>query len=812
MLRAARWWAPGVVLIGDAAHFFGPETGVGAGLGLGDAHALARAVAGEPGDPDAACALYETWRAPVIRPYEAADPAAGRMSVPNVDRPPEERWPPVSGTRRRGRPGGDPPPRSRRARTARTTVGASWRRISSAPSPSRTSRDMRPRDHHDVPRAGRRGQRARPRPGEAVDRGPLHPHQERARRTRGRAPGRAAPSQPAAIRRAARTAKSVSGWPCALHVLAREREDDAGGLGGAARHHERRDPATRQAGPRSRRRTAPTGRAPAPPTRPSRSYASLSTADRRTPPAAPTRSRARSSPSPRRAARRSPDPFQAPRAAACAAASPGSGTSATANTTPLSARATSPARVPRGSRSSSATGTRTVSPRRRRPRNAGAGTRLEKWPRAERGDDQRHQHHDERRVDQGLVEDPGLESHDDGGQGRGGLRDGEREHEARPRGATSARAGPRGSPRPACRPPPPPATPPPSCERLGLRELRRVDDHPGGDQEERDEQRRAEELEPVHQRAAVRDEPVDRRARRRRRRRCPRGRRGRRPPRRPVKAATTPTKRSARSRPAPEKNRRIRTGTRRNANATRITMPSISPPTISTGEPSPVVRADDDRQDEQRQRVRDHRPRDGDPHGRMPREPLVAHDRVGDQRVRRPQRAVQDRRAEGVVEAHGPDDPAEHQRDREGDQAEPHRLGAPPRELLQVQLEAGQEHQRQQAELADPLHDPLARDPVEHVRADHHPAEDDPDHARQTDPPGQEGAEQDHGGADEERPLCAHGREVQVHAEAPGRFRRSAYENPGRRCSATPRWHETVARFEPDEAAALDPAPPSPPP
>jgi 2-polyprenyl-6-methoxyphenol hydroxylase-like FAD-dependent oxidoreductase len=96
VLRAARWWAPGVVLIGDAAHFFGPETGVGAGLGLGDAHALARAIAGNRDDPDAACALYETWRAPVIRPYEAADPAAGRMSVPNVDRPPEERWPPVA--------------------------------------------------------------------------------------------------------------------------------------------------------------------------------------------------------------------------------------------------------------------------------------------------------------------------------------------------------------------------------------------------------------------------------------------------------------------------------------------------------------------------------------------------------------------------------------------------------------------------------------------------------------------------------------------------------------------------------------------
>jgi len=95
VLRAARWWTPGVVLIGDSAHFFGPETGVGAALGLGDAHALATAIDRHPGDPDAACAAYETWRGPVIRPYEAADPAAGRMAVSNIDRPPEERWPPV---------------------------------------------------------------------------------------------------------------------------------------------------------------------------------------------------------------------------------------------------------------------------------------------------------------------------------------------------------------------------------------------------------------------------------------------------------------------------------------------------------------------------------------------------------------------------------------------------------------------------------------------------------------------------------------------------------------------------------------------
>ncbi|CAN0510693.1 unnamed protein product, partial [Phaeothamnion confervicola] len=66
VLRAARWWVPGVVLIGDAAHFFGPETGVGAALGLGDAQALAVAIAQNPDDADAACAAYETWRAPVI--------------------------------------------------------------------------------------------------------------------------------------------------------------------------------------------------------------------------------------------------------------------------------------------------------------------------------------------------------------------------------------------------------------------------------------------------------------------------------------------------------------------------------------------------------------------------------------------------------------------------------------------------------------------------------------------------------------------------------------------------------------------------
>lgn len=43
-VRCERWWVPGLVLIGDAAHAAGPEAGLGAGLGLGDALA--------PGDRD----------------------------------------------------------------------------------------------------------------------------------------------------------------------------------------------------------------------------------------------------------------------------------------------------------------------------------------------------------------------------------------------------------------------------------------------------------------------------------------------------------------------------------------------------------------------------------------------------------------------------------------------------------------------------------------------------------------------------------------------------------------------------------------
>ena len=96
VLTSPQWWTPGVVLVGDAAHFFGPETGVAAGLGLGDAHALAEAIHNYPDEPDAACQSYALWREPVVRPYEAADPARQpRPEIANEDRPPPERWPPT---------------------------------------------------------------------------------------------------------------------------------------------------------------------------------------------------------------------------------------------------------------------------------------------------------------------------------------------------------------------------------------------------------------------------------------------------------------------------------------------------------------------------------------------------------------------------------------------------------------------------------------------------------------------------------------------------------------------------------------------
>lgn len=95
LLTTPEWWVPGLVLIGDSAHFFGPETGISSGIGLGDAHALSEAIAQNPDDPDAACRSYVIWRAPVVRPYEAMDPGRERIRVAGgVEPQPGEAWPP----------------------------------------------------------------------------------------------------------------------------------------------------------------------------------------------------------------------------------------------------------------------------------------------------------------------------------------------------------------------------------------------------------------------------------------------------------------------------------------------------------------------------------------------------------------------------------------------------------------------------------------------------------------------------------------------------------------------------------------------
>lgn len=97
LLSCPTWWVPGVVVVGDAAHFFGPETGASAGVGLADALALAEAIRAHPDDPDSACAAYEQWRAPAIRPVEASDPSRARLEgIPLPEPRPGERWPPAT--------------------------------------------------------------------------------------------------------------------------------------------------------------------------------------------------------------------------------------------------------------------------------------------------------------------------------------------------------------------------------------------------------------------------------------------------------------------------------------------------------------------------------------------------------------------------------------------------------------------------------------------------------------------------------------------------------------------------------------------
>ena len=71
LLRCPRWWVPGVVVIGDSAHTFGPDTGVGAGMACRTPTPWPRR-SSRP-DADTACEtlrhLARTGGAPATRPW-----------------------------------------------------------------------------------------------------------------------------------------------------------------------------------------------------------------------------------------------------------------------------------------------------------------------------------------------------------------------------------------------------------------------------------------------------------------------------------------------------------------------------------------------------------------------------------------------------------------------------------------------------------------------------------------------------------------------------------------------------------------------
>lgn len=93
-VRCDTWWMPGVALIGEALHAMNPEAGIGSGLGMGDAQALAVAIQRNPEDPDAACRDWEYWRRPALAPYLAIGSEGVRV-VRGGEPGPDESWPPA---------------------------------------------------------------------------------------------------------------------------------------------------------------------------------------------------------------------------------------------------------------------------------------------------------------------------------------------------------------------------------------------------------------------------------------------------------------------------------------------------------------------------------------------------------------------------------------------------------------------------------------------------------------------------------------------------------------------------------------------
>ncbi len=170
-------------------------------------------------------------------------------------------------------------------------------------------------------------------------------------------------------------------------------------------------------------------------------------------------------------------------------------------------------------------------------------------------------------------------------------------------------------------------------------------------------------------------------------------------------------------------------------------------------------RAHDDREDEERERVGDHGPAARHPDGAMSRQLVLLDDRIRDQGVRRPQRPVEGCGREPVPERKD-EEQAEDEGQREGECAEGESRFAVALELVEVELEPREKHEKEQPELAQRLDDALAMNPVEDERPHQHPAQHDPDEAREPEALGDHGSGEQHDGSHEERPFGGHRREL----------------------------------------------------
>ena len=127
--------------------------------------------------------------------------------------------------------------------------------------------------------------------------------------------------------------------------------------------------------------------------------------------------------------------------------------------------------------------------------------------------------------------------------------------------------------------------------------------------------------------------------------------------------------------------------------------------------------------------------------------------------MRRPQRPVQQRCREPVAERKDEQEPED---ERQGERQRAERKGGPAvaLELVEVELEPGEEHEVQQPQLAERLDDALALDPVEDEWSDERSAEHDPDEPGQAESLRDDGPEEQHESRDEERPFGGLGRKL----------------------------------------------------